>query len=129
MDMLKNATIIITLKTSLFLTFCMCVCSCSNPSPQEKKAQTLVKLYLDSLNKDFKYELIGYHDFHPIYDTVAIPTGQAGLPAKKTDPPVRAWVIYVDYLGKNGDRNVGKHSYQIALDKDLSKHIVEIGYK
>jgi hypothetical protein len=125
------------MKKSLFAFFLFFIAACANQSKEEKKAEQLVRLYVDSLNHNSSnYQIIKYKDFHAIYSTVdddpnyeRYKNNPPKLDSiqKKFIPTIRAWVIYVTFKGKDKYGNFGEHVYQCAIDKKLSKCIVGIG--
>ena len=112
------------------------IVSCGKSSREEKKAEHLVKSFLDSLNHNSNnYQIIGYKDFHPIYTTAEDDPNYEKYKqnSSKLDsinanysPKVRGWIIYVTFQGMDNYGNFGKHIYQCAIDKSLSKLIVGI---
>jgi|GEM_PF-5028973 len=103
-------------------------------SQEQKKAEQLVKLYLDSLNNQSnKYQIDQFENFHAIYTTI---DDDPNYERYKNDsakldsidahfsPKIRGWIIYVVFKGTDDYGNFGEHTYQCAIDKNLSKCIV-----
>ncbi len=118
-----------------FIIMLCFIAACGN-SREQKKAEQLVKSHLDSLNHNSNhYEIISYKDFHPVYTTVEDDPNyekykntlsKLDSVNRKYSPKIRAWVIYVTFKGKDNYGNFGKHIYQCAINKNLSKFIVGI---
>jgi hypothetical protein len=121
------------MKKILFITLLFFVACSTNP-PQERKAEILVKVYLDSLNNNTKdYEILKYKNLQPIYNTVNNDPNYErykNLPLKLDSirihfkPQITAWVIYVKFRGKDQFNNLGIHYSQCWINKNLSKCVV-----
>lgn len=106
-------------------------------TPEKIKAENAVRLYLDSLNKNNKYEIIGFSNFFsintdynddPNYDKLKYNPVKADSIRKYYKPHIKAWFIDVTYRGKDGYGNLGEHKYLCGLNKNLSKCVgIEIG--
>ncbi len=89
----------------LFIIPLFLIAACNNNSRQQKKAEALVKLYLDSLNgNSSNYQILGYKNFQAIYTSVdddpnfkRYRFNQSKIDSieKNFSPKVRGWMIFV----------------------------------
>jgi|ERR1700761_1615718 len=124
------------MKKKLLAVILCSLVSCNRNKAEEIKAEKLVKMYLDSLNQNTNnYAIIGYENVHPIYTTVEDEPNYEkykNTPSKLDSinrtysPKIRSWIIYVTFKGKDNYGNLGKHTYQCTMDKNLSKFVAGI---
>ncbi|MGN6638214.1 MAG: hypothetical protein ACTHJ8_04825 [Mucilaginibacter sp.] len=106
--------------------------SCNSKSIEQRKAEVLVKKYLDSMNNNKNYEITKFNEFHPIYDSFADDSSYEKLKnnplkldslKKAFKPTITSWGIFVTFKGTQHD-NEGTHTYQCLINKNLTKCIV-----
>ncbi|HVW16116.1 MAG TPA: hypothetical protein VHB54_19960 [Mucilaginibacter sp.] len=111
------------------------MCSCTIRTPERIKAEKAVKLYLDSLNKNNKYEIIGFSNFSPVntdynddpnYDKLKFNPVKADSIRKHYKSHIRAWFIDVTYRGKDYYDNFGEYKLLCALNGKLTKCVAGI---
>ena len=105
--------------------------ACNQKSPDQKKAEKLVGIYLDSLNGSLKKaEIIDFGKIHPIYNSYAndpnydkFKDNKLKLDSIKTHfiPQLTGWEIYVSFKDKDTHGYFGTHTYQCVIDKNLTK--------
>jgi hypothetical protein len=123
------------MKKLLFIIPLFLMTACNNNSKQQQKAESLVKLYLDSLNGNSdNYQILEYKNFQAIYTSAdedpnfkqyRFNPAKIDSIEKNFSPKVRGWIIYVGFKGKGKYAN-GVHEYQFEINKDLSRRIAAI---
>lgn len=107
----------------------------NNSHQKQHTAELLTRNYLDSFNKQSKYDILDFSDFRPVMTNYEDDPAMAKydndslIPEKLKKgfkPQIKGWVITVIYNGKNENGKDGKHKYLIAFDSDLSKIITGI---
>jgi hypothetical protein len=120
----------------LFIIPLFLMASCNSNNRQQQKAESLVKLYLDSLNGNSNnYQILGYKNFQAIYTSAdedpnfkryRFNPAKIDSIEKNFSPKVRGWIIYVVFKGKGKYGTLGEREFQFAINKDLSKRVAAI---
>jgi len=98
---------------SWFARFLLLFSRKTNSSDRKQTvAELLARNYLDSFNRQSKYDILEFSDFH------CVMTNQDD---SITKPQIQGWVITVLYNGRNEEGAVGKHKYLVAFNSRLSK--------
>jgi hypothetical protein len=90
----------------------------NNSRPKQHIAELLARNYLDNFNRQSKYDILEFSDFHSV-----ITNDQDDSNIKSQ---IQGWVITVIYNGRNEEGVIGKHKYLVAFDAELSKVITGI---
>lgn len=114
----------------------MLILACNINSPEQKKAEALAKVYLDSLNHNSgNLEIINFERVYSIHNSLADDPNyekfkydplKSDSIRKHFKPQITGWIIHVTFKGTDGYSNFGIHKYQCLIDKRLSKCVVGI---